>query len=230
MITFALYVYFRLFFREFGLNLIEEVAYFAGFNLLGLSLLMFFFILAEYGSNKVFRLEMNRRAKNFRPGRSWLPLLLAIMVAFGSCKHKTIAGFKKDAGTGVFTKYANLEPEDVLIVMNGEVINHNTVPLGQDFILINKNVQGFEVRDNKISIGCSLQIRDEQGKLIMDEADLFKGKSEFDPTDAGLLKCHVNTGQPMEWQKQYRVSVRFWDKYGDGKIENDFTIDIQDEG
>jgi hypothetical protein len=34
----------------------------------------------------------------------------------------------------------------------------------------------------------------------------------------------VSTGKPMQWEEKYDVAVTFWDKFGDGKIENKVTI------
>lgn len=223
----ALYLYFRLFFFEFGLSWGEEVLYFIQLSFLGMTGLMSICFAFEYSSNRLLRKLVKQMAGRIQ--RPLLPLIAMLLLALSSCKQKLQVGIKKDLSTGITTQYKNLLPEDVLLVMNGEVINHHIVPLGQDFTLINKNVNGFEVRDEKISVGCSLKITDEAGKLILDEHDLFANKPIFNAADAGLLKCNVSTGRPMEWQKQYKVSIRFWDKFGDGQIENTLVIDIMDE-
>ena len=42
------------------------------------------------------------------------------------------------------------------------------------------------------------------------------------------MKCTVNTGKPMEFEKEYKVIVKFWDKYGTGTIENKFSVTMID--
>lgn len=108
--------------------------------------------------------------------------------------------------------------------MNDEVLNHTDIPIGEKFFLINDNVKGLKEKDGKISVGCSLKITDQKGKVLLDEKDLFKGEDVFKKEDAKMLRCTINTGDPMQWEEKYDVQVKFWDKYGDGYIENKVTI------
>ena len=113
--------------------------------------------------------------------------------------------------------------------MNEEKLGHTQIPLGEKFVVINEKVQGLVVKDNKISIGCSLLITDSQWKELLNEPDLFKnGGGIYDQKDAEYLKCTVSTGKPMDYDKEYKVAVKFWDKYGSGSIENKLSISIID--
>lgn len=134
------------------------------------------------------------------------------------------AGIKKDFGTGLVSTYKNLEPEKVFLVMNDEVLNHTDIPIGETFFLINDNVKGLKEKDGKVSVGCSLKITDQKGKVLLDEKDLFKGEDVLKKEDAKMLRCTITTGDPMQWEEKYDVLVKFWDKYGDGSIENKVTI------
>ena len=82
----------------------------------------------------------------------------------------------------------------------------------------------MQVKDGKVSVGCSLRISDENGKVLFQDKDLFAGNDVFEKEEATRLKCTINTGKPMEWEKNYNIQVIFWDKYGDGKIVNECTI------
>ena len=108
--------------------------------------------------------------------------------------------------------------------MNNEVLNHTDIPLGESFLLVNENVTGMEVKDGKVSAGCWLRISEENGQILSEEKDLFAGNDIFKKDEATRLKCTINTGKPMEWEKKYKVQVVFWDKYGNGKITNECTI------
>lgn len=108
--------------------------------------------------------------------------------------------------------------------MNNEVLNHTDIPLGESFLLITENVTGMEVKDGKVSAGCLLRISEENGQTLSEEKDLFAGNDIFKKDEATRLKCTINTGKPMEWEKKYKVQVVFWDKYGNGKITNECTI------
>ena len=153
------------------------------------------------------------------------------LVVFASCssgggevKMGSSAGVKKDFSTGLVASYKNIEPEKVYLVMNDEVLNHNDIPIGESFAVINENVKGFEVKEGKISLGCSLVIEDSAGNKLLSEPDFFAQNHLYNEEDASRLRCTVTTGEPMQWEEKYKVTVVFWDKYGDGKIENVVTI------
>jgi hypothetical protein len=117
-----------------------------------------------------------------------------------------------------------MEPEKAFLVMNNEVLNHTDIPLGESFLVVNDNIKGLQTKNGKVTVGCSLKISDSQGKVLLEEKDLFAGHDEFDEKDAKMLKCTVNTGKPMQWEEKYDVAVVFWDKNDKGKIENKFSI------
>ena len=156
--------------------------------------------------------------------------VVVVIAAFlYSCQGQPLAGISKDLNTGMVTTYSKLKPEESVLVMNEEKLGHTQIPLGEKFVVINNKVKGLIVKNNKVSIGCSLKIIDGSGKALLDEADLFKDDTGvYDEKDAEYLKCTVSTGKPMEWEKEYKVAVKFWDKYGTGSIENKFTISIID--
>ena len=151
---------------------------------------------------------------------------IVIIFIFSACNGQVSfsKGIKKDLSTGLTASYSNMEPEKVVMVMNGEVLNHTDIPLGESFLLVNEKIKGMKVKDGKVSVGCSLKITDKKGKVLLQEKDLFKDHDLFNEKDASYLKCTVSTGKPMEWEEKYDVAVVFWDKYGDGKIENNVSI------
>ncbi len=134
------------------------------------------------------------------------------------------AGIKKDLNTGLSSSYKNMEPQKVYLSMNGEELGHTDIPIGETFFVINDNVKGMVKKDGKVAVGCALRITDKTGKILLNEADLFKDHDIFHPDSAKQLRCAVTTGNPMEWEEKYNVDVKFWDKNGDGSIENKVTI------
>ena len=149
-------------------------------------------------------------------------LLLSLL--FSACSMHKTAGVKKDLITGLTSTYENMEMEKAVLMMNDEILNHTDIPIGESFLLINENVTGMQVKDGKVSVGCSLRISDENGTVLFQDKDLFAGNDVFAKEEATRLKCTINTGKPMEWEKNYHIQVVFWDKYGDGKIVNECTI------
>ena len=158
-----------------------------------------------------------------------LLILLVVAIFLASCNGYKAAGINKDLNTGMVTTYSNLKPEESVLVMNEEKLGHTQIPLGEKFIVINNKVKGLVIKDNKVSIGCSLKITNNTGKVLLNDADLFKDDGGiYDKKDAEYLKCTISTGKPMNWDEDYKVMVKFWDKYGTGSIENKFTISIVD--
>lgn len=160
----------------------------------------------------------------YRPLRWATAALLLCTFFIYACNGQVLKGVKKNFSTGLTATYNNIEPEDVLLVMNDEVLNHTDIPIGESFILVNKNVKGFKEKNGKVSVGCSLVMTDKSGKKILDAKDLFEGKDVFNKEDMKYLKCTISTGEPMEWEEKYNVVATFWDKYGDGKIVNTLTF------
>jgi len=134
------------------------------------------------------------------------------------------AGVKKDLSSGLSTNYSGITIEDAAVTMDDAEIHHNKIPLGKSFTIINKNVSGLIEKEGKLSLGCALLITDESGNKILDEADLFAGKEGVPVSEGKYLTCKVNTGEPMQKEKNYNVEVKFWDKNGTGKILNKYQI------
>ena len=173
-----------------------------------------------------------------RPGHQALPaiLLAAAGLVLTGCDQTTVSTKVKGAvqgtinqpSTGLKANYRNMETENIKLVMNEEVLGHTDIPLGEKFYIINEGVKGLQEKEGQVSVGCSLQITDENGTVLMNEADLFAANDVFNKDSATLLRCAVSTGLPMESENFYLVKARFWDKYGEGFIENAVRIRIID--
>lgn len=150
---------------------------------------------------------------------------MMVTVVLISCDTPIKKGIRKDFNTNLSTHYHNMVPEKVMLTMNGEVLNHTDIPIGESFLLINDGITGLVEKDGKVAVGCSLEIKDKNsGKILLKEADLFEGRELFDKDSARMLKCTINTGLPMQWETLYDVKVKFWDKYGNGELVNNVTI------
>jgi hypothetical protein len=151
--------------------------------------------------------------------------IVLLIIAISACNAQLpAAGTVKDITTGLTATYKKLKPSKVLMVMNGEVIHHTDIPIGESFVLVNEGVKGLTVKDDKVAVGCSLTIKDKSGKILLQSDDLFKKSGILNKDSADYLRCTVFTGKPMKWEEHYYVTVVFWDKYGTGKIENKVTV------
>lgn len=153
---------------------------------------------------------------------------ITIVAFLTGCNGRIAVGIKKDLNTGMTTNYNGISIEDSKIIMNDEVLNHTDIPIGESFVIVNEGIEGLTVKDDKVAVGCSLEIIDENGKVLLSEPDLFKDVNAFNKDSVQYLRCAVNTGAPMQWEENYIVKTVFTDKYGTGRIENEVMIRMID--
>lgn len=173
-------------------------------------------------------LALGYKLRHYKPAiRRWRLAAMGVVILCSllyACQAQPVAGINKDLNTGLTTSYKGLSPERSFLIMNEEELNHTDIPIGEKFLLVNKGVKGFKEKNGQIAIGCSLSIKDKNGKVLLQEADLFKDHDQYTPKDAEYLKCTITTGEPMQWEEKYDVEVVFWDKNGTGRITNKVTI------
>lgn len=225
----VVYLCIRLLFYEIVNPVWEEILNLAWTGLVALLIgsVVSVSLILIYCAEKIHQQLITLRFPFKKPVLASFVLLLLLMIGLNSFA-QSVKGVKKDPGTGLTATYQTIVPEKVLLVMNNEVLNHTDIPIGESFILVNKNTKGFVEKNGKVSVGCSLLITDKTGKKLLEAADLFKGRDLFDKKELSYLKCTINTGAPMKWEEKYQVKVIFWDKYGSGKIINKVTIRMID--
>lgn len=173
-------------------------------------------LLAKSGAQK------NRRA------RVQAALVAVLLAGFlYSCQAQP-TGTQRQSGTGLVTQWKGITTAKSRVIMNKEVLGHHDIPLGESFEIINTGVKGLVAKEGTVSAGCALTITDSKGKVLMNEPDLFAGADIFDAHQLDYLRCTVNTGKPMDWEQEYKVQVRFWDKFGKGALTNTLMIRIID--
>lgn len=221
------YAWARLIFFEVPLSFSEDIPHLLRMIFAGWAIMSFFMGCFE-AAKWIIKQQSVHRLNPYRI--VWRPALLLIVLCslLYACNGQIVTGVNKDLNTGLSTSYTGMKPSKSLLIMNDEVLNHNDIPIGESFQLINDGVDGLVVKDGNVSVGCSLRITDKKGKVLMDEPDLFKSNDIFEQKDARMLRCTISTGEPMEWEELYDVKVIFWDKFGTGKIENTVTIRMID--
>ncbi|QEC68423.1 hypothetical protein FRZ67_14330 [Panacibacter ginsenosidivorans] len=219
----TIYILVRSLFHDYNIQMGEEASIFSKTILIGSILGSSLF--AIYFLTEIAEVLLSNKASFVLPGKILAgAVVVFLFISLASCSSQVSAGIKKDLTTGLTAKYNNVEPEKVMLVMNGEVLDHTDIPLGESFILVNDNVKGLKEKDGKVNVGCSLVIKDKNGKELLNEPDLLTGDAGLFNKDITYLKCTVNTGAPMQWEETYAVNVTFWDKNGNGKIENNVNI------
>lgn len=220
----CVYAWVRLLFHELPFNFLEEILLivrilFAGWALAALTIGGFQALVFVIEKPAATWRAMSR--VKWQAART-LALILAVSLLF-ACSGVSVS-IKKDFNTGMVTTSRGMQTSNTRMMMNDETLSEAAIPMGESFFIVNEGINGLTVKDNKVSVGCSLQITDKSGKVLLSEADLFKGNDTFDKDKASYLRCIVNTGSPMEKNEKYNVSVVFTDKYGKGSVDNKVTI------
>ncbi|MEO6670073.1 MAG: hypothetical protein ABIN36_11390 [Ferruginibacter sp.] len=222
--TLTLYLFLRILFYNTPISLNDDLV--ALFKTVLIGSLSAIAVSAVLVVIEIIDLILLQRKANLFPALKYASVAIFTMLVFylAGCKAHFLTRIHKDGNTGMVTSYENLEPGNSLLLMNNEVLDHTDIPLGDNFVLINDDVKGLTEKDGRVSAGCKLVITDKQGKSILSEPDLFKGEDIFTKEKAKCLRCTISTGKPMNRDEDYDVAVTFWDKYGDGKIENKFSV------
>jgi hypothetical protein len=174
---------------------------------------------------KFLFVSQKSKNKEMKMGRKLMGMAILVAFFFQCCETKiSSSGISSDINTGLKATYRNMQPGDVSLVMNGSELSNADIPIGESFILVNDKTKGLTEKDGKVSVGCSLLIKDEAGVTLMDEPDLFKDNDILEASETHVLRCTVNTGRPMKVNEQYQVTATFWDKYGDGNIVNKVKV------
>jgi hypothetical protein len=227
----AVYIWARLVLYEVPFSLLED-----GWNLLRAFVLAWMLIILLMALLRpVYYLKLARKhiyhimpQNSFKSWPTIAGMAISLTVILIACRETQVRGEMRQAETGLQTRFEGLRPGKAFLVMNDEQLAHTDIPIGENFQLINDPVEGLEERNGMVSVGCSLKITDQRGKLILNEPDLFKGKDLLKKEEARMLRCTISTGEPMEWEELYTAEVRFWDKFGKGSITNTVTVRMID--
>lgn len=225
------YLWARLVLYEVPFSLLED-----GWNLFRVFFMAWLFIILLMGLLRPLHLlnighnylNLIMRRHLFRTWPTLAGIAISLTIVLVACRDTQLRGEFRQAETGLHTRFDGLRPGKAFLVMNAEQLAHTDIPIGEEFQLINEPVEGLEVRNGMVSVGCSLKITDQAGKILLNEADLFKGRDLLKKEEARMLRCTISTGAPMEWEELYTAEVRFWDKFGKGSIVNTVTVRMID--
>lgn len=137
-------------------------------------------------------------------------------------------GVKADLNTGAKTTYSGFAVENIYVVdAEDKQLNDNEVPLDSKFSIVFEGIENYIVKEGKVFPGLSIEVTDEAGTKILDEADLLNSYTDgFDPATASVLRGSVTVGNPMQVGQTYLCKIRVYDKNSEAEIitEMKFTV------
>jgi hypothetical protein len=181
--------------------------------------------------------------------RSLFYLFSFLTVLLSSCEFSCQVGDSgKDKGAG--KEYQPVKKDGALLYNGINLISRRVqvekaflvtdeeeaTRIGEDnFVDFKKGVKmllytgdGWEEVNGKVRIGASLKAVLENGKVLVEEPDLFKSYDEpgIDPKDAKTIHLSLYLKQIWTSQEPVTIKVTFkvWDKQSDAFVEGDYTI------
>lgn len=144
---------------------------------------------------------------------------------FGICLsaglHSQIAYLEnKDLGISVYTNKLIFESVAALNQDGKELSYKNKLSDCKSIIICVFDMNNCNFEKGKYKFGCQIALFDSEKKVLIQNEDLYSGnedqrKKEDDQMDM-LFTLGIN--QAMEYNKEYTLYCRFWDKLGDGYI------------
>ncbi|MBN8653726.1 MAG: hypothetical protein J0L67_20015 [Cytophagales bacterium] len=139
-------------------------------------------------------------------------------------------GVKADLMTGAKTSYNGFAVENVYVVdAEDNQLGDNEVPIDSKFSIVFEGIENYTLKDGKAFPGLAMEVTDEAGNFILNEADMFSTNAEgFEPETASVLRGTVIIGEPMEAGKTYQCKIRVFDKNSESEIVTTMKFEVKE--
>lgn len=119
--------------------------------------------------------------------------------------------------------------EAYLMNKDRNLLTSNEASVGEDIRCVVVLDTGWTKYDGKSYIGASEKIISGSGKVVLDEADLFKDYTEsgVSSTDAEVLSVLASITRKEPGIDDYKVQFRMWDKKGSGEVTGSFKFKVK---
>jgi hypothetical protein len=86
---------------------------------------------------------------------------------------------------------------------------------------------GWKNKDGNVYIGASEKIETSDGKVVLDEKDLFSHMPYISPEDAQYITLTATISGLDKLYDYFLVSFRVWDKIGQGEVTGSYKLYVQ---
>lgn len=86
--------------------------------------------------------------------------------------------------------------------------------------------EGWTEKDGKVFLGASEKVTTDDGKVVLDEADIFANDTVgATPSDAKIITITFSLKLEKEIQPtKFNVNFKVWDKNGEGYVEGQYKL------
>ncbi|MBX2899355.1 MAG: hypothetical protein KF775_06880 [Cyclobacteriaceae bacterium] len=163
---------------------------------------------------------------------------IALLIALAACSNTGKDGFsigfskgvKADLRTGAKTTYSGFAVENIYLVnADDQQLGSNELPLNSKFSVVYEGVANYTQKEGKVFPGLSMEVTDEAGNFILNEADLFSSYTDgFEAETASVLRGTVTVGEPMQAGQSYNCKVRVFDKNSDAELVTTLKFKVKE--
>ena len=115
-----------------------------------------------------------------------------------------------------------------LLYQNGKLVSpSNKTTVGQSVKMRLIIDSGWTVVAGKVSLGASEKIRTNDGKLVVNEKDLFQNKGVLSVEEARYITLTANIAQLDKPRNYFIISFRVWDKKGPAEVQGRYKLYVK---
>ena len=163
-----------------------------------------------------------------------LAFLLLLVLAIAACNNSGQTGDKVDTSSnsdsnirnGINVKSQGLKVEQAFLLFDdGKLVPpDNKVDVGQN-VRLRLILSGWKPVNGKVAIGASEKIATDEGRVVLDEKDLFANLTDgVDPKDAGVVTLSAVITQIDKLFKYFEISFKVWDKNSSDNVTGSYRL------
>ncbi|MDP9229911.1 MAG: hypothetical protein M3O67_04455 [Bacteroidota bacterium] len=116
-----------------------------------------------------------------------------------------------------------------LLYEDGSLVpKDNAAGVNQKILLRLIIENGWKVVNNKVMVGASESIETDDGKVLLNEQDLFQNMPEgVNKEDAGAITISAVITRVDKLYDYFIVKFRLWDKAGNGEVSGSYKLYIK---
>ena len=140
-----------------------------------------------------------------------LPAAALLLLFLNSCS--VANGAYADATNGVSYTYKGISVGSYSFTSNDKKLDKNEIPYENKISFNLKDLKGFKIKGGKFFVDCTFKMKDKDGKVMLENADMFKEINEQGGLSEGEnLALAVTTGDPLKVNSTYTCEFTIKDK------------------
>ena len=139
---------------------------------------------------------------------------LLSLIVLNSCD--VAKGKFADVSKGYSYSYDGLTITSVEYYSGETPLSKNEIPYGGEIGVRLNGMNGFKVTNSKVMLLGTLKVKDKNGKVILENTDLFKENNDAGGLDlekaSGYIYLHISCASPLKLNESYTTEFSLKDK------------------